>query len=116
MRISDWSSDVCSSDLHARAPRAEMLGGEILAHRLADIIVDVGRADRMRLARLIEPGEQVLAGQIVAVAPETDQRDVGDRELPYLAPFGLVYQLWRSEARRVGKEGVSTGEYRGTLL
>src|SRR3546814_18044442 len=46
---------------HARAPRAEMLGGEILAHRLADIIVDVGRADRMRLARLIEPGEQVLA-------------------------------------------------------
>src|SRR3546814_3319430 len=94
MRISDWSSDVGSSDLllgkidqprmdiglardrrcvaerlrdgfehrleadvvpsrgervereHARAPRAEMLGGEILAHRLAEIIVDVGRADR----------------------------------------------------------------------
>src|SRR3546814_11660575 len=63
---------------HARAPRAEMLGGEILAHRLADIIVDVGRADRMRLARLIEPGEQVLAGQIVAVAHETDQRAVGE--------------------------------------
>src|SRR3546814_4018897 len=47
----------------------------------------------MRLARLIEPGEQVLAGQIVAVAHETDQRAVGDRELPHLARFGLVFEL-----------------------
>src|SRR3546814_14943694 len=50
---------------HARAPRAEMLGGEILAHRLADIIVDVGRADRMRPARLIDPGEPRPGGSRV---------------------------------------------------
>src|SRR3546814_3312823 len=64
-----------------------------LFRSLADIIVDVGRADRMRLARLIEPGEQVLAGQIVAVAHETDQRAVGDRELPHIARYGLVFEL-----------------------
>src|SRR3546814_14414420 len=93
----------------------------------------------MRLARLIEPGEQVLAGQIVAVPHETNQRAVGDRELPHLARFGLVFELapapvdigvalagrrsavalvrgdiafagW--EARRVGTECVSPCRYR----
>src|SRR3546814_5912461 len=47
----------------------------------------------MRLARLIEPGEQVLAGRFVAVANETDQRAVGYRELAHLARFGLVFEL-----------------------
>ena len=44
-----------------------MLGGEILAGRLADIVVDVGRADRLRLAVLVEILEQVLAGQVLAL-------------------------------------------------
>src|SRR3546814_13456147 len=29
MRISDWSSDVCSSDLHLRAPRLEQADREV---------------------------------------------------------------------------------------
>src|SRR3546814_6516709 len=33
MRISDWSSDVCSSDLAAKAPDADMLVQEMVAGR-----------------------------------------------------------------------------------
>src|SRR3546814_8676310 len=40
MRISDWSSDVCSSDLAARAPDRR---GDIAA-ALAQLVVGVGRA------------------------------------------------------------------------
>ena len=45
----------------ARAPGAEMLGGEILAGGFADIIVDVGRADRLCLPLLVDELEEVLA-------------------------------------------------------
>ena len=51
-----------------------MLGGEILAHRLADIVVDVGRGDRMRLAGIVEPAEQMLAGQVLALLDEAAER------------------------------------------
>ena len=50
----------------ARAPGAEMLGGEILAGRRADIVVDVGRADRMGLAVAVDILEEVLARQVLA--------------------------------------------------
>src|SRR3546814_1255093 len=42
MRISDWSSDVCSSDLPARAERPERQCVELLAQRLraAERLVD----------------------------------------------------------------------------
>src|SRR3546814_6558446 len=38
MRISDWSSDVCSSDLVADADTGLLLGGQILAPEGADSI------------------------------------------------------------------------------
>ena len=51
-----------------------MLGGEILAGRLADIVVDVGRADRLRLAVLVEILEQVLARQVLASPDDPAER------------------------------------------
>src|SRR3546814_6003488 len=48
MRISDWSSDVCSSDLRGRQPRE---GGELVHHPadIADLAHDRIGAHRKRL-------------------------------------------------------------------
>src|SRR3546814_1111299 len=43
MRISDWSSDVCSSDLGDPVARIVRIGDE--ADRLADRVVHLGRVD-----------------------------------------------------------------------
>src|SRR3546814_16816794 len=59
MRISDWSSDVCSSDLHDR-------GGPRVAHRLQDLHGVVGGHDPSRVIIAYE-----LANSVVAAAFET---------------------------------------------
>src|SRR3546814_1338512 len=94
MRISDWSSDVCSSDLAAR-----FLPG--------------GKADHRGLGNVGEPVADDLA-------PAADHRrldeaefakggaaDFGD-EVGNRARFAAARTLIRSEERRVGKERVST--------
>src|SRR3546814_17199442 len=94
MRISDWSSDVCSSDLpegHPEVARGmdhvgtdhEVIapGGEALCLR---IVVEVQRAD-------LDPGPAGVA------APCLRKQAGGD-----------VGEGVRSEERRVGKECVST--------
>src|SRR3546814_8150209 len=73
MRISDWSSDVCSSDLADPGRRAG--AGERLPARL---------------------GDHPLPGAV-------DRRDGPQHRAGLLRP-----DLARSEARRVGKECVST--------
>src|SRR3546814_13372348 len=79
MRISDWSSDVCSSDL----PGVEHGSN---ADPCAEVL-RVGGDGQHRLRCGLE--QQVIDHRLVLV------RDVGD--------LG-----WRSEERRVGKECVST--------
>src|SRR3546814_13483772 len=82
MRISDWSSDVCSSDLHAAVER----GGQHLDRAHADDLREQRRA-RPELAvgrQGIEQGRPLAA--------DREGMDVVDR----------------SEERRVGKECVST--------
>src|SRR3546814_4374549 len=87
VRISDWSSDVCSSDLDHRA------GLEHEGHGVGDHIrlrqVGAGRLLERRRVRPV-PGHAVV------------QRAAAGREA-----LGL-----RSEERRVGKECVSTCRYR----
>src|SRR3546814_5287584 len=83
MRISDWSSDVCSSDLCHDGGR----GFEASQNRRQHII-DAGR-DRLRrtiLATFTPTHQAILGGEL-------DQQAVAFR---------------RSEERRVGKECVST--------
>src|SRR3546814_6222612 len=87
MRISDWSSDVCSSDLVARIGLAERLlavGREVVFRPDGDRIV----------ARLV--GDQAIHLRIVDVV------EVGVDLVEVLGPDR------RSEERRVGKEWVST--------
>src|SRR3546814_20025953 len=83
MRISDWSSDVCSSDLRADfnafSPKVGLLfepsaGGQFYAN----------------YSRSVEFPGFIELGQVAAFVPLDAQR------------------AWRSEERRVGKECVST--------
>src|SRR3546814_17839530 len=89
MRISDWSSDVCSSDLAAAVARSApaMIGAVLIAARVAPL-----RPLALFAFLLVE------ALKIVPVAV-IFRRMVG-AEIP------------RSGERRVGKEGVSTCRYR----
>src|SRR3546814_15265560 len=93
MRISDWSSDVCSSDLHQKLDGAASLPGG-LRHRAIDLGDD---------------GAERKTVQAAAVRLQP----FADRPLP-LRDDRLELRLaqhrerTRSEERRVGKECVST--------
>src|SRR3546814_3119526 len=79
MRISDWSSDVCSSDLPVSIGDYVLSGGEVAAQVVLDACI-----------RLI-PG-------VMGAASSGEEESFGAGLLEYP----------RSEERRVGKECVST--------
>src|SRR3546814_20991714 len=110
MRISYWSSDVCSSDLElaerAMARFSQIKGGTVIA-MIPPAVMELGNAtgfdlfleDRNGLghAKLMEARNQFLslAGQSPA--------------LSMVRPNGMSDEpQFRSEERRVGKECVST--------
>src|SRR3546814_12447568 len=112
MRISDWSSDVCSSDLLAfLSPSGVPTGGSI------------------ERVTLISPyGEQAAAIGLnsgIGAKLDGDPRAAFDIRFAKGEPFGgesilgtlkrlakLTSDTVRSEERRVGKECVSTCRYR----
>src|SRR3546814_18893756 len=106
MRISDWSSDVCSSDLIDRAFGADhvdgrlALGDAIGVTPFADLLGPVGRA----------AGANLLAAQI---GRRLDLLGIGDRGVELRAGLQVIDEILqlapgRSEESRVGKECVST--------
>src|SRR3546814_12622741 len=93
MRISDWSSDVCSSDL-----------GEADAAGAVDAAGHVGGDQRTQVL----VGDHTLAlGEARYRAPVA-QRQILQLALAALVADRAVQRMVRSEARRVGKECVST--------
>src|SRR3546814_12567323 len=96
MRISDWSSDVCSSDLEA----ARKLGFSA-SHtmRIAQGLYEDGAITYMRTDGVQMDGSAISAAR-VAVANRYDASYVPDKP--------RQYQTKRSDERRVGKECVST--------
>src|SRR3546814_18179384 len=94
MRISDWSSDVCSSDL-GRFHQGRPMLRNLIAY--LDSVKARDPAPRSRAEILLYPGLWSLAFHRVA-------------HRLYRARL-----YFRSEERRVGKECVSTGRYRGSL-
>src|SRR3546814_19117270 len=89
MRISDWSSDVCSSDL-ARAKALRAIGSDGLVYRSV----------RHR-------GGECVA----AFYPDLVAAHIQTRHYQYVwdgACISDVLEMKRSEERRVGKECVST--------
>src|SRR3546814_17516032 len=112
MRISDWSSDVCSSDLNdeqasARAQRAQRGGGELIeregkSHERKDL------RQRTRLHPFRpEDGRDCQRRNHTEPCQrgERDDGGLGNHPLIGTAQFGLVMLI--SEERRVGKECVS---------
>src|SRR3546814_20526599 len=97
MRISDWSSDMCSSDLFGLAERDEGLEATLTAHevkpRLSGSLADRDRLLQPEMGNAIH---QLLEDPLVA-NPRVENGDQIDR-----------HRADRSEERRVGKECVST--------
>src|SRR3546814_11880386 len=125
MRISDWSSDVCSSDLPARQSpvseglpqqraRVAPLSAATLRHSLVNLRLRGGRRQGGRQGR-IASGLR-LGCECVGVPPtaqrlvEIDQSERGAGSTGIEA--GLTGKDARSEERRVGKECGSTCKYR----
>src|SRR3546814_18732597 len=123
MRISDWSSDVCSSDL-LEAPDARLVLPEQVQWQVVLDLAGLGFIDE-----IVEPAR--IAGQpgLPAVAVELDRRLAAPAR--FLAE-GLIAAFislgcgvravgepllgrrrQRSEERRGGTECGSTGRYRG---
>src|SRR3546814_12099609 len=90
MRISDWSSDVCSSDL-----------GEV--DLLAAVQPDAGGADHILDGALLHGRGWI---RVVAMGAENGERLA--RATLNLNESGAVRRCARSEERRVGQECVST--------
>src|SRR3546814_10935460 len=100
MRISDWSSDVCSSDLIANA------------REVTEVLIAISADSREDVDRMIETA--VPAGGKADPGPKQDHGFMYSRS--FEDPDGHIWEVgWmdvaaaqRSEERRVGKECVST--------
>src|SRR3546814_18475380 len=92
MRISDWSADVCSSDLLDAIPgRVLIAGAGYIANEFAGIFNEFGAK-----VTIINRSDQLLRGY---------DESVRDRLLQISTAKGIEF---RSEERRVGKACVST--------
>src|SRR3546814_15373616 len=99
MRISDWSSDVCSSDLR-RLPAVvvPLYRDRCLNEAIAAQASDIAKASRTQASKAKLAAYTVRSGETLA-AISRKHRCGSPRSL-------------RSEERRVGKECVSTGRSR----
>src|SRR3546814_13798973 len=102
MRISDWSSDVCSSDL-----RVWMSHGDSVTAAPAGF--DVLASTDVTPVAAFEDLERKLAG--VQWHPEVMHSEHGQATLEHF--LHDIAGCRRSEERRVGKERVSTCRSRG---
>src|SRR3546814_15595693 len=130
MRISDWSSDVCSSDLPQRPLRGA-------GRRVAEVELPVCLAAPVRRSFPAQEGRQAASiGRPVAagaghlqqrrhhidrlgegVDPAAEARAlawIADGERNMIGLLQVAELPERSEEPRVGKEGVSTVRYRGS--
>src|SRR3546814_13453103 len=97
MRISDWSSDVCSSDLSCICAKRMIVHTDIYDAFMEQF------AAAMRMVKAGDPMDpQTDMGPLSSFA----QRDTVLKQLDEAKKLGAT--LLRSEERRVGKECVST--------
>src|SRR3546814_14346673 len=102
MRISDWSSDVCSSDLWGN-PRGFTQGVEYLSREL-DKRTDGNFTLRLHYGEAVSPAKENLDSvKIGAVEMATLCVSYHPGKTPAMTGLDL-----RSEERRVGKECVRT--------
>src|SRR3546814_18098097 len=98
MRISDWSSDVCSSDLLGATPPIAPALDAIIERFGTDAVAEVTGRTR-RLIRLPDGGQKLQSRSPSACMADADAFMNGAKRI-------LVFSS--SEERRVGTECVST--------
>src|SRR3546814_11472446 len=114
MRISDWSSDVCSSDLSI----AEGVDGNILPAALGQLIL--GNVTALERAQQFEAGQarNVIGENTAGGHEQSDPTSPGVPNRPLQLPRTAVTLRdslhCRSGERRVGKGSDSTHESRGS--
>src|SRR3546814_12716418 len=100
MRISDWSSDVCSSDLGPQAGQTLVASAAI-----EDSVPDVAAANALSLPRMTRADLNAAlfnaADKAIGVGGTSGKSTV-------TGMIGWILESTRSEERRVGKECVST--------
>src|SRR3546814_13739297 len=111
MRISDWSSDVCSSDLKAE------LGWQITEDRSGEVEVDVILHDLTgNVVRRLDGGTVTVTPGVTKTGSTT--WDGKDRTLLQLVPVGLYYYrvVATDEAGNLAHSGESKpGQLRAPL-
>src|SRR3546814_12953539 len=109
MRISDWSSDVCSSDLAVRGEALRVWQpvrvGDWTARTWMEA-ADCPPAEALARARRLHIDGEAWAGWLASV--RVLRRPSKDDELAALIEESRAVEAARSEARRVGNECVST--------
>src|SRR3546814_14902156 len=117
MRISDWSSDVCSSDLLGREFRPRRIAGEVVEQGYAGIEQSPGHVLSLEQRPAMAAERQRPAVHTDCEVQIVDRLDVGGEPRRLVPRFcsneigaGVDRHLWpsRSEARRVGTECVGT--------
>src|SRR3546814_19620985 len=94
MRISDWSSDVCSSDLERN-----LLAIRTVLEEVADVVVASSGEEALR---------QLLKGEFAVILLDVYMPGMDGSETAQI----IRSREQRSEERRVGKECVITCRYR----
>src|SRR3546814_19173878 len=98
MRISDWSSDVCSSDLHQHAEAGQ---------RAAEGKGDPGEQRQEQRQNCAFDHIDAIRDADAEQFPERNEGQRQNRGEEKQSPVGDVERRGSSEERRVGKEGVS---------
>src|SRR3546814_17206746 len=99
MRISDWSSDVCSSDLYTQT--------DFIVALIATVVSLEATRRIMGITLPALAGVFLLYAVYGNLLPE----NISHRGYPW---GRVLTDLYRSEERGVGKEGVSRCRYRGS--
>src|SRR3546814_4768179 len=95
MRISDWSSDVCSSDLPGLAPLLEGLDFEVAAGERLAIVGESGSGKTMAtraIPGLLAPGVHRAAGSIRFEGRDLTTLRENDLRAIRGAGIGMVFQ------------------------
>src|SRR3546814_11662458 len=116
MRISDWSSDVCSSDLEAEARLGLAQAEDARARKLVAEGVAARERSDVTTATLHEREAQVASARAAERLAALDLRYAGV-EAPIAGRVGqTLVTRGRSEGRRVGKEWGSSCKFRGLAV
>src|SRR3546814_14776327 len=113
MRISDWSSDVCSSDLFSKIHGVQRVGDRQFLQLVLNpcALAHPGGVDQAHVPHLaLGIGPFPIDRDAVARNPRFRPSDQ-----PVLAQYPVNERRFRSDERRVGKERVSTCKYWWTL-